>query len=416
MEIENKKKFLVILGNGFDLSCEIKSGFKDFFCNLNGFNDFSCKFDELKKEMDNLGQIEDLNLIKDKIVEDDFSFTIDNVNDKFVEQAEMTGKVGGKVLPQRYVDGFLYYIASISKLVGTLGKDSIWNVLFSIYFNGNVDKNWFDVEAALNQILSELGSDSLDYYSKLSFKFLNCSCDYDSLLKELQKFENEFMSYLKRQIEKKSYHSDARDKLQQILSLRDLNSSVKNISILSFNYTNPFDYYSDDPSFYFGDSSYKNMHFDIRNIHGSLKLKKIIIGIDSNNIKPDDNRFKFTKTYRIMSITDPNNFGTLPEKIKKIVFYGHSLSEADYSYFQSIFDYYDIYNNNIQLIFGYNVYAKGKKEEILREQYNRVATMLNIYGDSFNNEKGKNLMHKLLLEGRILFKEVKGSSKISQGI
>jgi len=40
-----------------------------------------------------------------------------------------------------------------------------------------------------------------------------------------------------------------------------------------------------------------------------------------------------------------------PEKLGTINFFGHSLSKADYSYFQAIFDLYNIYSSEINLIF-----------------------------------------------------------------
>ena len=49
----------------------------------------------------------------------------------------------------------------------------------------------------------------------------------------------------------------------------------------------------------------------------------------------------------------------LPQTVKTIVFYGHSFAPADYSYFQSIFDYYNIYDNDITLVFYYSIYGSG---------------------------------------------------------
>ena len=75
-------------------------------------------------------------------------------------------------------------------------------------------------------------------------------------------------------------------------------------------------------------------------------------------------------------------------------FYGHSLSAADYSYFQSIFDYYNLYSNsNISLNFYYSE---------RHEQTDAIYRLINIYGKSLSNkEQGKNLIHKLLLENRL---------------
>ena len=83
----------------------------------------------------------------------------------------------------------------------------------------------------------------------------------------------------------------------------------------------------------------------------------------------------------------------------EIKFYGHSLSEADYSYFQSIFDFYNLYNNNnVSLLF---YYSKGY------EQNDEIYRLINSYGKTFDNkDQGKNLIHKLLLENRLKIVEV----------
>ena len=54
-----------------------------------------------------------------------------------------------------------------------------------------------------------------------------------------------------------------------------------------------------------------------------------------------------------------NRFKTkhiLDKKTKYIIFYGHSLGKQDYAYFQSIFDFFDLYHENITLEFIYSYY------------------------------------------------------------
>lgn len=74
------------------------------------------------------------------------------------------------------------------------------------------------------------------------------------------------------------------------------------------------------------------------------------------------------------------------DNLATIKFYGHSLSKADYSYFQSIFDYYNLYgNSSVDLVF---YYSKGY------EQIDAIYKLINSYGQSPNNkEQGKNLIH-----------------------
>lgn len=91
---------------------------------------------------------------------------------------------------------------------------------------------------------------------------------------------------------------------------------------------------------------------------------------------------------------------------QKLIFYGHSLSEADYSYFQSLFDLYDIYNQAF-LIFKYSVYDKEKAYEIKKVVFHSITKLIKKYGDTMTNkDHGKNLLHKILLEGRLKIEEI----------
>lgn len=106
-----------------------------------------------------------------------------------------------------------------------------------------------------------------------------------------------------------------KEKSQQLLNKL---SSNERYNLLSFNYTTPCT---------------KDSSCNIkRNIHGKLEDHPII-GIDSKNISPDSPVFRFTKTYRIMTLASEKQDKLLPQTVKTIVFYGHSFAPADYSYF-----------------------------------------------------------------------------------
>lgn len=91
-----------------------------------------------------------------------------------------------------------------------------------------------------------------------------------------------------------------------------------------------------------------------------------------------------------------------------IKFFGHSLGEADYSYFQSIFDGLDLYSAKTKLFFYFQVYDPKRRPEIISQNYHAVSKLLKHYGETFqsNPDHGKNLMHKLILEGRLTVKEL----------
>ncbi|VWL85226.1 hypothetical protein [Oceanivirga miroungae] len=65
--------------------------------------------------------------------------------------------------------------------------------------------------------------------------------------------------------------------------------------------------------------------------------------------------------------------------------------------------FYNIYDSHIDLVFMYYPYNYKAKNQTLIA----VFKLLKVYGETLDNkDKGKNLLHKLLLENRIKFLEV----------
>jgi len=139
------------------------------------------------------------------------------------------------------------------------------------------------------------------------------------------------------------------------------------------------------------------------NVHGNFN-RIAIFGVDQSKVPADDPGYIFTKTYRKISNQEKLISFSLPhiKDIDEIVFFGHSLSVADYSYFQSIFDYYDIYHSNIKLTFKYSLYEGKPPELIKKECYDSIIKLIRSYGETMDNvNHGNNLVHKLLLENRL---------------
>ncbi|MCT3226900.1 hypothetical protein EFO91_14875 [Lactiplantibacillus plantarum] len=395
---QNVVSRLLVIGNGFDLKCNLKSKFEDYY----------------NSEVDMVN-------------------TLSKMNAKFNDQSTHTEILQADVL----------YIAGFSRTFGTLNDNmkinfndkniSFWDFYF--FFHKGKLNNWADVEFFLNKLLMinshkthpeldikksldmivRLGHISPRLYinksyaeesEKLKENFTadretlillfvllnNLKYDiknqserylYDFLFDELKKFEKNFNGYLKT-LQDEKY----KEKSQQLLNKLSHNECY---NLLSFNYTTPCT----------NDSSCNIT----RNIHGKLEDHPII-GIDSKNISPNSPVFRFTKTYRIMTLASEKQDKLLPKTVKTIAFYGHSLAPADYSYFQSIFDYYNIYDNDITLVFYYSIYDESKEQEIKRTQFNSVSKLMSEYGTTFHSEKGGNLMHKMLLEGRLILKKL----------
>lgn len=235
------------------------------------------------------------------------------------------------------------------------------------------------------------------------------------LLKELNNFEVLFTDYLKTLVtDNISYLEKSKKTFNSILRT----SSPTDVNIVSFNYTNPF-----ENDLVFGEDDKI-----INNVHGTLGQKNIIFGIDltkrfkkkKQNVPP--RLIPFTKTFRKMSINTPDNW-LLPKNPVHIRVYGHSLSSSDYSYFQSIFDYIDLYDSNVILEFCFSVFGGYETGDYTNEMRIRLEdeartsikntqqinayNLINEYGSTLNNkDQGNNLLHKLLLENRLKIREI----------
>ncbi|WP_426288766.1 AbiH family protein [Enterococcus durans] len=241
-------------------------------------------------------------------------------------------------------------------------------------------KNWFCLYLA--EILSEgkkIPEDFIEY-----------------LYQELRLFESEFINFLNEEVVSNGdYEKNATDLLLQIVSVGEV-SDLFYQKYLSFNYTEPIN----------------SPYFNITNVHGTLKSRRIIFGIDQTKVNPLEEIYRFTKTFRQMtetSIAKRSDELILPrkEEINEIAFFGHSLSKLDYSYFQTIFDFYDLYSSDVTLAFYYRLYDGVTNLEMELDLSKKISAMLKDYSPSIGNEnKADNLMHKLLLEKRLVIEEI----------
>lgn len=182
--------------------------------------------------------------------------------------------------------------------------------------------------------------------------------------------------------------------LNYIYDLESNNEFDVETSILNFNYTFP------------------RIDKLQRNIHGSLEDKNIIFGIDYDSLIEiqNDKNFtlpvEFTKSYRILQNGILSQY-PIPSNLTFIKFYGHGLGEADYSYFQSIFDSINLYSSETILIFYWSCYDENNREQIKSQQVHAVHKLIEKYGDTFNNKNhGRNLFTKLQLENRLIIQEI----------
>lgn len=389
---------LIILGNGFDLKAGLKSRFSDYVdkylyettksATINAYDKFE-RIDTIHLSGENLiyFQIDDdtfstkLDYLINPIMDVNYSFwdylLLVNQNDhsnwKNVENEIL------KFLKEN-VNNVWTILQDIKKLQPLrLNKDTKYCIFLSCLI--------------MKMTEGSLLVDKAEIYDLYNFLF-----------QELLKFEANFKKYLSQAVSNNSeYISEARSLISSLLN-------GKRGNILSFNYTLTYDYTD------------TNSIDVVRNVHGDLS-KDIIIGIDQRaeedanqnvdgNIvtehKNNENIYLFSKTYRIMRLaSERQEKHILNKSIKSIVVYGHSLAAADYSYFQSIFDFYSIYDSDVTLVFYYSVYKENDRKTITKTQFDSIRKLLIEYGTTLDNkDHGKNLLHKLLLEDRLIIKEL----------
>lgn len=252
------------------------------------------------------------------------------------------------------------------------------------------------------------------------------------LLEELHNLEKIFNNYL---FENAGYigatssnsgsiYFDKAHKLLEKLANLDVNSAEKiKYNVMSFNYTNPWDSHKWSSEFSINSSftnpiKYINVHGEAVKDHkkSTENVNRIIFGIDNKDIETSSEEYIFTKTYRTLvnysdtskstRATDANIFDN---SIKIIKFFGHSLGDADYSYFQQMFDYYNLYgNDDLKLYFYFRPYDdKISITEYLHDQSIRVIKLLDKYGKTMTNkDHGKNLVTRLKMTKRIFIKQI----------
>lgn len=402
--LENTK--LIILGNGFDLACGLKSKYEDFFKKR-----ISQELDTFLKRTY-------------QSFEDRFSFVNNNGQTfRFQTIYEVRSNYLKNKGDKNAFDMMIFHLGQSDMEILKNSNLTFWDIVLYYFQTNTVDRvddiDWRAVEDRIFNFLNDTNIDkpcltamlnTIKHFEDLDMK--NWFCLYLAkilsdgkkipddfiryLYQELRSFESAFIDFLNEEVNSNDdYEKKARDLLLKIVSANDM-SVLFEQKYLSFNYTEPIV----DPN------------INMTNVHGTLKSKNIIFGIDQTEVDPSCYIYRFTKTFRQMtetSISKRSEELILPKKeeINEIAFFGHSLSPLDYSYFQTIFDFYDLYNSDINLAFYYKLYGDVTNLDMELDLSKKISEMLKSYSPSIGNKnKANNLMHKLLLEKRLIIEEV----------
>lgn len=381
---EKPMKQLVIIGNGFDLRCGLSSSFSDFHRDRSRY--FSNE--------ENRGE------------EDSSRYTLtiwDTIlsNSTQMGWADIEGEIANWISPRwsplPTPDNESDLLSPQWSPTGCV-EDVVQAIkLNNLYLGEKLYGTASAVACSVERLVEQYGQ--------------QCSRQqvFDFFFRELRILENDFKAYMNRQvITHAEYNTKANSLLFTILSdgIPSHDMSNADYGVLSFNYTRAAENYQ------VGTAGERRQIWYC-NIHGRL-TDEIIFGIDAMNHLEDLDVAQFTKTYRVLGLRSggyrdgfSDEGSAIDQEISTIKFFGHSLGDADHSYFQSIFDIVHLYEGSAKLIFYYCPYKKADGGEVSESQARnemtaKVLKLLNSYGKSLDNEyHGTNLVHKMMLEDRI---------------
>lgn len=449
-------KNLLVIGNGFDLSCGLPSNYVTFLRWVLSYktdidqseviakikqgiekylNEWNFRYDPQQNLTSKVGDenrfIQDLNIwylifvYKDMIFDNDWYLVENQIANELLED------INGLNIIEKIGDTLLsIYIEEVrssgrtpiyckNKTSVSDDRDVITEfyklLAYCLYYknldtlsyeNRVVFKELREQVQQLGEEYSELSSQNKIYEEPYSSTFENKITSIlfplvsQSLLSELMALELDFKKYLKQCIDTKNrnYSEVAGNSFRGILTRVNVDrgySEMVDFNILSFNYTTPWE---------FSDNEIFNKIFDSVNIHGQISNDDgIIFGIDDEKIAPTQMEFMFSKVARTLDLITLSNHRKnfdelLSTNIENVVFYGHSLSIADYGYFRMIFDKY-VDNSEVKFYFIYNVYEGTTKD---KERKKLVRNISKIFGKySIDKEKNTDIFKNLIQNQRI---------------
>lgn len=384
--IKDLKNVKLVIGNGYDLHCGLKSSYADFFMrDADKNNYFNNWLDDFKEKI--------------------------NLNAFTTEQSKEDVWVEFKSIDELNIWDLFFYIET--KTTNQNNKEAwLWCDIETVMYNSlksydsrECNTNLFRWEHVYKAITKKMPKEfkfwKIYVMAKVVLEkrnmegFKNIDEFYCYILDELNQFEKEFGKF----IDKKRY--PYRNFLTKIpntdfekrskMTLQELCNVDNLVSIDSFNY--------DD----IGD---ENLNKILHNINGNLENP--IFGIDSNLCRASDPRFIFTKTNRRMELEMIDFECQKDIAFDNVIVYGHSLSSNDYSYFFPLLDKLEMTNflSNKKIIFGFSVYDMEKETEIKRKNRLNIQKLFEAYANYKGLKDVNRLLDSLTTQNRVLTYEI----------
>lgn len=385
--IKDLKNVKLVIGNGYDLHCGLKSSYADFFMrDADKNNYFNNWLDDFKEKI--------------------------NLNAFTTEQSKEDVWVEFKSIDELNIWDLFFYIET--KTTNQNNKEAwLWCDIETVMYNSlksydsrECNTNLFRWEHVYKAITKKMPKEfkfwKIYVMAKVILEkrnmegFKNIDEFYYYILDELNQFEKEFGMF----IDKKRYlYSNFLLKIPNTdfekrskVTLQELCNVDNLVSIDSFNY--------DD----IGDD---NLNKLLHNINGNLENP--IFGIDSNLCSASDPRFIFTKTNRRMELEMIDFECQKDIAFDNVIVYGHSLSSNDYSYFFPLLDKLEMTNflSNKKIIFGFSVYDREKETEIKRKNRLNIQKLFEAYANYKGLKDVNRLLDSLTTQNRVLTYEIR---------
>lgn len=383
--VKSLKNVKLVIGNGFDLYCHLKTSYSDYFRYDNGKNNYFK--DWIDKFWNRAWWYVDVNDENHREYWIDFdNWDIVNVWDFFFFLVSQEKDVD--ITKWRWCDIESKIEESLSDPLGS--KDCYkWSLVFNLLFQ----KKGADYYSLETCILA-----SVVYRKNCEKIFSSKNEFYEFLLQQLKLFEKNFGRYIYHQhvndtmrnsgyiTENSLFKADSRSTIERLCDPKNL------VSIDSFNYDSV-----DIPE----------LEHIFHNINGDIDAP--IFGIDSSKFRVDDPRNIFSKTNRRMELDMMKDHTFEPDIFDNLIIFGHSLNPADYSYFFSVFDKIEITNlgKDTKIIFAFSIYDENRREQIKSGLRKAVFRLFHDYSIYKGNETFANrLLDALTTQGKVLMFEI----------
>lgn len=368
--LKNKK---IIIGNGFDLQCGLKSKYSDFF---------------ERNEKSNELLHNEIKIIKNKIENTLLNLTKNEILNLFSNKNRKETNIWDLLFHLIYLKNYKMKNKEWNDIETTI-EESL------LKYESTLNISWYNVWAEYNREynLLELDTNLLILLCVMNIKYgcnISQAVDFFNILyKELKEFENMFAEYLSKHyinnINRYNFSVCAKDLLKR------MHCDSEFVSIESFNYFT---------------KEYYGINKSLKNINGTISNP--IFGIDSGLITPSSYNYIFTKTNRRLETDISSNKLDNNLNFENLIIYGHSLNKADYNYFFPLFDKLDLVNNNAsgKIIFEYSVYGTRTEYDVSMELKQKIYKILRSYAEYKGIKEYQRFIDFLISDQRIITYQV----------